>query len=143
MALRLTRSAIVLCTAKISPAATLVIRRSRLIATSTLKCTPTRAAMRRTASCIGLPSVTPHRARGLPIISASCSRMVVRNPASPGATSFGPPLNPAKKCGSTKPVVMRTSASTQCRFNQTGTPGSTSPRCASPASSNASWLTMR
>ena len=86
--------------------------------------------------------MTPQRASGLPIISASCSRIVVLNPASPGATSFGPPLKPAKKCGSTNPVVMRKSASTQRRFSHTGTCGSTSPRCTSPSSSNALWLTM-
>jgi hypothetical protein len=34
----------------------------------------------------------------------------VFRPTSPGATILAPPLNPAKKCGSTKPVVMRTSA---------------------------------
>ena len=71
IALRFTRAAIDRWTAKISPAATAVIRRSRLIATSTLNCTPTCAAMRRMASWIGLPSVTPHRAFGSPIISAS------------------------------------------------------------------------
>ena len=69
--------------------------------------------------------------------------MIVRKPAKPGATIFGPPLKPAKKCGSTKPVVMRKSASTQVRFSQTGTPPSTSPRDTSCASSNASWTTMR
>ena len=65
------------------------------------------------------------------------------NPARPGATIFGPPLNPAKKCGSTNPVVMRTSALNHRRFNQTGTRGSTFPTCTRPASSNASWLTTR
>ena len=94
MALCFTRAAIDRWTAKISPAATAVICRSRLIATSTLKWTPTCVAMRRIASWIGLPSVTPQRALGFPIISASCSRIVVLNPARPGATSFGPPLNP-------------------------------------------------
>ena len=85
----------------------------------------------------------PQRAFGLAIISASWSRIVVLIPARPGATSFGPPLKPAKKCGSTKPVVMRTSASTQRRLSQTGTRGSSSPRYARPASSNALWLTTR
>ena len=32
--------------------------------------------------------------------------------ARPGHTALGPPLNPAKKWGSTNPVMMRTSAST-------------------------------
>ena len=143
MALCFTRAAIFLWTAKISPASTLVICRSRLIATSTLKWTPTWAAIRRMASWSGLPSVTPQRAFGSPIISASCRRIVVLNPASPGATSLGPPLKPAKKCGSTNPVVMRKAASTQCRFSHTGTRGSTSPRWTSPSSSKALWLTMR
>ena len=55
---------------------------------------------------------------GSPMRSALCSASTVSSPARPGATIFGPPLNPAKKCGSTKPVVMRTSASTQRRFSQ-------------------------
>ena len=38
-------------------------------------------------------------------------------PARPGAIILGPPLNPAKKCGSTKPVVMRRSAFTHSLFN--------------------------
>ncbi len=39
------------------------------------------------------------------------SRMVAVS-ASPGQTPFGPPLQPAKKWGSTNPVTMRTAAST-------------------------------
>ena len=50
----------------------------------------------------------------------------------PRRDEFGPPENPAKKCGSTKPVVILTSASTQVRFNQTGTPSPWTP-------SQASW----
>ena len=53
---------------------------------------------------------------------ASCSVMTVARPASPGATIFGPPLNPAKKCGSTNPVVIRTSACRNSRFRRTATP---------------------
>ena len=68
------------------------------------------AAIARTSSCTGLPCVTPQRASGCPMRAASCSVSVVSRPARPGATSFGPPEKPAKKCGSTKPVVMRTSA---------------------------------
>ena len=143
IALRATTVRTARCAANSSPAATKVIRRSRLMATSTLKSTPERAATARMPSWTGLPSTTPQRARGLPIISASCSRMMVRKPASPGATILGPPLKPAKKCGSTNPVVMRTSASTQVRFSHTGMPPSTSPRDTSRASSKASWTTMR
>ena len=82
---------------------------------------PVAAAIARTSSCTGLPSVTPQRASGWPMRAASCSVSVVSSPASPGATSFGPPEKPAKKCGSTKPVVMRTSASTHSLFSHTGT----------------------
>ena len=58
------------------------------------------------SSCTGLPSITPQVACGLPIRAASCRVSTVSRPASPGATSLGPPLKPAKKCGSTKPVVI-------------------------------------
>ena len=54
------------------------------------------------------------------------------SPASPGATIFGPPLNPAKKCGSTNPVVIRRSAATHSRFSETGT-SPTIPRSTSEA----------
>ncbi len=74
---------------------------------------------------------------------ASCSASVVSRPAKPGATSFGPPENPAKKCGSTKPVVIRTSASTHSRLSWTGTPSPMVPRSTSVAGSRASWFTMR
>ena len=46
--------------------------------------------------------------------------------AKPGHTALGPPLKPAKKWGSTNPVMMRTSASTYWRCNRIGVP-STSP----------------
>ena len=52
--------------------------------------------------------------------AASCSVSTVSSPARPGATIFGPPEKPAKKCGSTKPVVILTSASSHSRFSQTG-----------------------
>ena len=74
---------------------------------------------------------------------ASCSTRVVASPARPGATIFGPPLKPAKKCGSTKPVVMRTSASSQCRLSQIGTSLAVRPAKASDRSSRASWFTTR
>ena len=75
--------------------------------------------------------------------AASCSVSVVSRPASPGATSFGPPEKPAKKCGSTNPVVMRTSASTHSLFSHTGTSAPKRPIQVSDASSRASWLTTR
>ena len=89
------------------------------------------AAMARTSSWTGLPSMLPQVALGSPMRGPSCSVKIVSSPARPGATSFGPPLNPAKKCGSTKPVVILTSASTQARFNQTGTPRPSTPHQAS------------
>ena len=63
--------------------------------------------------------------------------------ASPGVTSFGPPLKPAKKWGSTKPVVMRRSACTHSVLSQTGTPSPCSPIQVSDEGSRASWLTTR
>ena len=68
---------------------------------------------------------------------------VVSSPASPGATIFGPPEKPAKKCGSTKPVVIRTSAATQSLLSQTGTAAPSRPIQVSEPSSRASWLTTR
>ena len=130
-----------LCTAKSSPAYMLVMRLSRLIVTSTEKSTPDIFAISRTASCIGLPSVTAKRELGCPIIAASCKRMIVEKAASPGATILGPPLNPAKKCGSTNPVVMRMSLSTHRRLSRTSMPASVLPICSSDSSSNPLWLT--
>ena len=80
---------------------------------------------------------------GSPIRAALWSTRTVSRPASPGVTSFGPPLKPAKKCGSTNPVVIRRSASTQRRLIQTGTPSPCSPRKTSESLSRASWLTTR
>ena len=75
------------------------------------------------------PRVVEHRA-------SSRARRV------PGATILGPPLNPAKKCGSTKPVVIRTSAATHSRSRKTGT-SRPSPGRPARASSRASWSTTR
>ena len=97
------------------------MRCSSLSSTSSAKSTPVAAAIARTASWTGLPSTTPNVARGSPIRRASWRASTVSSPASPGATILGPPLNPAKKCGSTNPVVRRTSASTHSRFSRTGT----------------------
>src|SRR3954470_10448859 len=99
--------------------------------------------MARTSSWTGLPSVIPQVARGSPILLASCSTSTVSSAARPGATIFGPPEKPAKKCGSTNPVVIRASASTHSSLSQTGTPSPNVPiqRCVSPA--RESWLTIR
>ena len=59
--------------------------------------------------------------------AASCSVITVSSPARPGATIFGPPLKPAKKCGSTKPVVMRTSAPSQKRLSHSPDAGDGAP----------------
>ena len=83
--------------------------------------------------CTGFASTGPHVAAGSPMRRASCSVITVRSPARPGTTIFGPPLKPAKKCGSTKPVVMRTSASTHTRFSSSGTPSPWVPRSTSAA----------
>ena len=101
------------------------------------------SAMARTSSWTGLPWMTPQVARGSPMREASCRTRTVSSAASPGATSLGPPENPAKKCGSTKPVVIRTSASVHSRFSHTGTPAPKVPIQASRRRSRASWLTMR
>ena len=60
-----------------------------------------------------------------------------------GRGELGPPLKPAKKWGSTKPVVMRTSASSHRWFSQTGTSPASQPNQRRLASSRASWLTTR
>ena len=57
---------------------------SRLSTTSRAKSTPVPAAIARTSSCTGLPSVTPQRASGWPIRRASCSVSTVSRPARPG-----------------------------------------------------------
>ena len=85
----------------------------------------------------------PHVAFGWPMRSASCSTSTVSRPARPGATIFGPPLNPAKKCGSTKPVVILTSAFIHTRFMCTGTPVAVLPTNNSDEVSRLSWLTTR
>src|SRR5579862_9179064 len=73
--------------------------------------------------------------------SASWRTSVVSRPASPGATSFGPPEKPAKKCGSVKPVTILKSASSHARLSQTGTLLPKRPSQVSEPSSRASWLT--
>ena len=58
--------------------------------------------------------------------AAECRSSTVSSAARPGATIFGPPEKPAKKCGSMKPVVIRTSWSTKCRLRPA--PASSVPR---------------
>ena len=87
--------------------------------------------------------MTPQVAFGCAMRTASCRTSTVSSPARPGATIFGPPLKPAKKCGSTKPVVMRMSASIQIRFSDTGTPVVVVPTWTSVDGARLSWLTMR
>ena len=64
-------------------------------------------------------------------------------PASPGVTIFGPPLNPANRCGSTKPVPILTSLSVQTRLRTTGTSADVTPTSSRLARSKASWFTIR
>ena len=64
--------------------------------------------------------------------------MIVSNPARPGATILGPPLNPAKKWGSTKPIVILKSDLIQSLFINTGIPFFVVPTLLKFASSNAS-----
>ena len=58
----------------------------------------------------GCPRARPRWPSGRRCAARRAARARCQGPARPGVTSFGPPLKPAKKCGSTKPVVMRRSA---------------------------------
>ena len=80
---------------------------------------------------------------GSAISSARWSRKMVSMLATPGATAFGPPEKPAKKCGSINPRAMRTSALRYSRFKNTVVPFAVLPTCSFCVSLNASWLTMR
>ena len=130
------------CIANSSPPNAATTCWSRFRTTSKAKSTrPAAATTARMSSCTGLPSQIPQVARADPIRLASCSVSTVSRPASPGAAIFGPPLNPAKKWGSTNPVVIRTSAASHCRLSQTGTSLPCRPHQTRDASSRASWLT--
>ena len=86
--------------------------------------------------------MTPQVARGSPIRGSLCSSWIVSIAASPGATIFGPPEKPAKKCGSVKPSVIRASASRNARSTRAGaTEPGTVPSCAWAARSSASCCT--
>ena len=119
-----------------------MIRCSSLRSTSRAKSGGATAATARIASWTGFPSQMPHVARGSAIRRPLWSTSTVASPASPGATILGPPLKPAKKCGSTKPVVIRRSASTQSRLSSTGT-SPTIPRSTRVEPSRERWFTTR
>ncbi len=141
--MRLAAAVAAACIGSRSPPNAATMSWSRLSTTSSAKVTPVASAMARTSSWTGLPWMTPQVARGSPIRAASCSTRTVSRAARPGATSLGPPEKPAKKCGSTKPVVMRTSASAHSRFSHTGTSLPYVPIQVSCPASRASWLTIR
>ena len=119
------------------------MRWSRSRSTSSMKSTPVAAAIASDRVVHRVALGDPPRRVGI----ADAPRVVehqgrLAGPRGRARSSFGPPLNPAKKWGSTKPVVMRTSASTHSRFSHTGT-SSTSPHQRRLASSRASWFTTR
>ena len=58
--------------------------------------------------------------------------------ATPGMMPFGPPLNPAKKCGSMNPVMIRTSALARCVLMSAGAPVLVTPNCVQAASLSGS-----
>ena len=80
--------------------------------TSTEKCGGASATAARTKSCTGFPCRVTKVAPASAMRRGWCASRTVSVAARPGHTALGPPLKPAKKCGSTKPVMMRTSAST-------------------------------
>ena len=80
--------------------------------TSTEKCGGASRTAARTKSWTGFPSRVTKVDRGSAMRRGWCASRIVSVAASPGHTALGPPLKPAKKWGSTKPVMMRTSAST-------------------------------
>ena len=133
------------CMANSSPPNARVTRCSWFSSTSSEKCgfACGWAAAARMSACIGLSRITPQVDRGWPTRRASCSTSTVSRPARPGVTILGPPLKPAKKCGSTKPVVSRTSASVHSRLRKSGTPSPTDPRSTRASRSRATWLITR
>ncbi|CFO28750.1 Uncharacterised protein [Staphylococcus aureus] len=64
----------------------------------------------------------PQVERISPIIFALWKVIIVSIPAIPGMIPLGPPENPAKKCGSIKPVTILKSASTYDLFRYTSHP---------------------
>ncbi len=105
--------------------------------------TPVPSAMARTSSWTGLPSMIPQAAAGVADAGGVVQGEHGLQRGEPRRDELRPPENPAKKCGSTKPVVMRTSASTHSRLSQTGTSLPNRPIHRSELSSRESWLTIR
>ena len=87
------------CSAKSSPAWTLVMRCASSTVTSMLKVTPVSRAMRRMASWTGFPAVTAHVALGWPMRGAEWSFMMVSTPARPGADHLGAAAEPGEEVG--------------------------------------------
>ena len=102
------------------------------MATSSDRCGGASAAAARTKSCTGLPARVTKVARSSAMRRGWWASRIVASAASPGQTALGPPLKPAKKCGSTNPVMMRTSASTYSRCSSTGVPSTAPTRTCAP-----------
>ena len=100
------------------------------------------AAARR-SSHNGFPSRIPQIACGSAMKRAPWLAMTVARPATAGTTIFGPPLNPANRCGSMKPVSRRTEAFKKCLLIHTGVPRGVVPTWVSSSSLRASCCTMR
>ena len=124
-----------------SPPKACTIRCSPSRMTSREKSTPVAAAMARTSSWIGLPSVIPQRAGGARCARASWSVRTVSSPARPGATIFGPPREAGEEVrldeAGRDPDVGLDPAPVQPDRDV----GAEAPTQTSDASSRASWLT--
>ena len=94
-----------------SPAKIPVIRRSSSSATFKRKLGPARNARSRISSQMRIAFGHAEHSVGVADVAAPWLLITVCKCATPGMMPFGPPLNPAKKCGSMKPVMIRTSAS--------------------------------
>ena len=112
MALSRTKSQPIRWAAMTSPANTLVISLRPFRVTFSMK---SGLAIRQfwvAESCRMLPSISPQVLLGWPIRWALWNARMVLMPAMPGLTPLGPPENPAKKCGSMKPVTILNEDST-------------------------------
>ncbi len=94
------------------PANTPVRRRSSSMVTSTTRSGGQSEVAALTNSWTGFPSVASQVERGSAMRLGLWASMTVDVAARPGQVPFGPPLQPAKKWGSTNPVTIRRSAST-------------------------------
>ena len=92
------------------------------------------------SSCSGLPSSTQLVQLGCSMKRALWKVVMVSACATPGAITFRPPDQPAMKCGSTRPVAMRRSASTKRRSSRTTVPRRVVPSSTWSASSRAKWF---